>query len=123
MSQVSDVSRAGALADVGVCTLPRMHPPSAIASRGDTRSPTSVPVDPMSTLSAAMTFPVTVPMITRVFAEISARMSLPVGVVRVIVADLAADGYVEVNRPIDQRSDVTLDRVLIERVLAGLEAL
>ena len=56
-------------------------------------------------------------------AEISARLSLPVGVVRVLVADLAADGYVEVNRPVDPRADGTVDRVLLERVLAGLEAL
>ncbi|MFL6206190.1 MAG: DUF742 domain-containing protein [Acidimicrobiales bacterium] len=56
-------------------------------------------------------------------AEISARLSLPVGVVRVLVADLAAEGYVEVNRPVDPRADGTVDRVLLERVLAGLEAL
>jgi len=56
-------------------------------------------------------------------AEISARLSLPVGVVRVLVADLAADGYVEVNLPVDPRADGTVDRVLLERVLAGLEAL
>ena len=56
-------------------------------------------------------------------AEISARLSLPVGVVRVLVADLAADGYVVVNRPLDPRADGAVDRVLLERVLAGLEAL
>jgi hypothetical protein len=56
-------------------------------------------------------------------AEISARLSLPVGVVRVLVADLAADGHVTVNLPLDPRADGTSDRVLLERVLAGLEAL
>ena len=56
-------------------------------------------------------------------AEVSSRLSLPVGVVRVLVADLAADGYVEVNRPVDPRADGTVDRGLLERVLAGLEAL
>ena len=56
-------------------------------------------------------------------AEVSARLSLPVGVVRVLVADLAADGYVEVNLPIDPRAGGTVDRGLLERVLAGLEAL
>jgi hypothetical protein len=56
-------------------------------------------------------------------AEISARLSLPVGVVRVLVADLAADGHVEVNLPLDPRADGAVDRVLLERVLAGLEAL
>ena len=56
-------------------------------------------------------------------AEISARLSLPIGVVRVLVADLTADGYVEVNLPVDPRADGVVDRVLLERVLAGLEAL
>lgn len=56
-------------------------------------------------------------------AEISARLSLPVGVVRVLVADLSADGYVEVNLPLDPRAGGSVDRVLLERVLAGLEAL
>ena len=56
-------------------------------------------------------------------AEISARLSLPVGVVRVIVADLSADGFVEVNLPLDPRAGDTVDRGLLERVLAGLEAL
>ena len=56
-------------------------------------------------------------------AEVSAHLSLPVGVVRVLVADLAADGHVEVNLPLDPRADGTVDRVLLERVLAGLQAL
>lgn len=56
-------------------------------------------------------------------AEVSARLSLPVGVVRVLVADLVADGHVDVNLPLDPRPDGTVDRVLLERVLAGLEAL
>ena len=56
-------------------------------------------------------------------AEISARLALPVGVVRVLVADLSADGYVAVNLPLDTRAGHAVDRVLLERVLAGLEAL
>jgi hypothetical protein len=56
-------------------------------------------------------------------AEVSARLAVPIGVVRVLVADLAADGYVHVNLPVDPRADGTVDRVLLERVLAGLEAL
>jgi hypothetical protein len=56
-------------------------------------------------------------------AEVSARLAVPIGVVRVIVADLTTDGYVHVNLPVDPRADGTVDRVLLERVLAGLEAL
>jgi Protein of unknown function (DUF742) len=56
-------------------------------------------------------------------AEISARLALPVGVVRVLVADLLADGYVAVHLPLDPRAEHAVDRVLLERVLAGLEAL
>jgi hypothetical protein len=56
-------------------------------------------------------------------AEVSALLALPVGVVRVLVADLSADGFVEVNLPLDSRSGEAVDRVLLERVLAGLEAL
>ena len=56
-------------------------------------------------------------------AEVSARLHLPVGVVRVLVADLAAAGHVQVNLPLDPRAGGTAERDLLERVLAGLEAL
>jgi hypothetical protein len=56
-------------------------------------------------------------------AEVSAHLRLPVGVVRVLVADLVAEGFVHVNLPLDPRADGVVDRVLLERVLAGLEAL
>ena len=56
-------------------------------------------------------------------AEISARLAVPVGVVRVLVADLADEGYVQVNLPLDARAGGTAALGLLERVLAGLEAL
>jgi hypothetical protein len=56
-------------------------------------------------------------------AEVSAHLRVPVGVVRVLVADLVAEGLVHVNLPLDPRADGVVDRVLLERVLAGLEAL
>jgi hypothetical protein len=56
-------------------------------------------------------------------AEVAALLALPVGVVRVLVADLSAEGLVQVNLPLDPRSGDGVDRVLLERVLAGLEAL
>jgi Protein of unknown function (DUF742) len=56
-------------------------------------------------------------------AEVSALLGVPVGVVRVLVADLSAEGYVQVNLPLDPGAGDTVDRGLLERVLAGLEAL
>lgn len=56
-------------------------------------------------------------------AEVSAHVKVPVGVVRVLVADLQAEGIVQVNLPMDRRPDGTVERSLLERVLAGLEAL
>ncbi|HET9441917.1 MAG TPA: DUF742 domain-containing protein [Acidimicrobiales bacterium] len=53
-------------------------------------------------------------------AEISAHLQVPLGVARVLVGDMAADGLVVVHQPkIDKRPDV----VLLERVLNGIRAL
>ena len=52
-------------------------------------------------------------------AEVAARLKLHIGVARVLIADLAAQGYVIVERP-----DLPAhDRNLIERVIRGLEAI
>ena len=56
-------------------------------------------------------------------AEVSALLRLPVGVARVLVADLVSEGFVHVNLPLDPDVDGPVNRVLLERVLAGLEAL
>jgi hypothetical protein len=56
-------------------------------------------------------------------AEVSALLRVPVGVIRVLVGDLSAEGFVHVNLPLDPHADGAVDRVLLERVLAGLEAL
>jgi Protein of unknown function (DUF742) len=55
-------------------------------------------------------------------AEISALLRLPLGVVRVLVSDLADQGLVEIYQPThtaDDRPDVAL----LERVLDGLRKL
>ncbi len=53
-------------------------------------------------------------------AEISGRLRLPLGVVRVVLGDLLDEGYVAVNaRSADGRPDLRL----LERVLDGLQAL
>jgi hypothetical protein len=56
-------------------------------------------------------------------AEVSAHLRIPVGVVRVLVSDLAEDRRVQVNLPLAPSEDGTTERALLERVLAGLEAL
>jgi hypothetical protein len=57
-------------------------------------------------------------------AEIAARMQLPLGVARVIIADMAADGLVAVHEPtsLDDESDA-VGTELLERVLSGLRRL
>lgn len=53
--------------------------------------------------------------------EISARLNIPVGVVRVLVGDMLEIGLVTVHRP--SRPTNRPDQALIERVLDGLQAL
>jgi hypothetical protein len=57
-------------------------------------------------------------------AEIAARMQLPLGVARVIVADMASDGLVAVYEPtsLDDETDA-VGTELLERVLSGLRRL
>ncbi|MBU2662942.1 DUF742 domain-containing protein [Actinoplanes bogorensis] len=57
-------------------------------------------------------------------AEIAARMQLPLGVARVIVADMAHDGLVAVYEPtsLDDETDA-VGTELLERVLSGLRRL
>src|SRR5437868_6207149 len=52
-------------------------------------------------------------------AEVAARLRLHIGVARVLIADLAAQGYVIVERPDLPAHDANL----IERVIRGLEAI
>jgi hypothetical protein len=53
-------------------------------------------------------------------AELAARLTLPVGVLRVLVGDLSAQGAVDVvAAPVDTASDTRL----LERLLDGIRAL
>jgi hypothetical protein len=53
-------------------------------------------------------------------AEVAARLRIPLGVARVLVGDMTAEGMVQVYRPAEvERPDL----VLLERVLDGLQAL
>jgi hypothetical protein len=55
-------------------------------------------------------------------AEIAARMQLPLGVARVLIADMAADGLVAVYEPTSFEDDA-VGTELLERVLSGLRRL
>lgn len=56
-------------------------------------------------------------------AEIAARLNLPVGVARVVVADLVESGYLRVLATLDDHSSVEERRELIGRTLRGLRTL
>lgn len=56
-------------------------------------------------------------------AEIAARMQLPLGVARVLIADMAADGLVAVYEPTSFDSNDSVGTELLERVLSGLRRL
>jgi hypothetical protein len=56
-------------------------------------------------------------------AEIAARMQLPLGVARVIIADMAADGLVAVYEPTSFEDNDAVGTELLERVLSGLRRL
>ncbi len=56
-------------------------------------------------------------------AEIAARMQLPLGVARVLIADMAAEGLVAVYEPTSFDSNDSVGTELLERVLSGLRRL
>lgn len=58
----------------------------------------------------------------RSVAELAAMMSMPLGVVRVLLGDLAAAGSVAVHRTVGS-ADAAPDVALMQRVLAGLQRL
>jgi hypothetical protein len=56
-------------------------------------------------------------------AEIAARMQLPLGVARVLVADMASDGLIAIYEPTSFDSNDSVGTELLERVLSGLRRL
>jgi len=56
-------------------------------------------------------------------AEVAARMQLPLGVARVLIADMAADGMVAVYEPTSFDANDSVGTELLERVLSGLRRL
>ena len=57
---------------------------------------------------------------TRSVAEVSALVSMPIGVVRVLLSDLMEQGLVQVQATITERSSKDERIELIERTLRGL---
>ena len=60
---------------------------------------------------------------TRSVAEVSALVSMPIGVVRVLLGDLVKEGKVRVQATLNDASSSDERRELIERTLRGLRAL
>ena len=56
-------------------------------------------------------------------AEVSALVSMPIGVVRVLLGDLVTEGKVRVQATLKDTSSSDERRELIERTLSGLRAL
>jgi hypothetical protein len=56
-------------------------------------------------------------------AEIAARLSLPLGVARVLIGDLVMQGYLRVHTTIGESTSTDERRELIGRTLRGLRAL
>jgi peroxiredoxin Q/BCP len=56
-------------------------------------------------------------------AEIAARLSLPLGVTRVLVGDLVKQGYLQVHATLDDSMTIDERRELTRRTLQGLRAL
>jgi hypothetical protein len=58
----------------------------------------------------------------RSVAEIGAYLAVPLGVAKVLVADLVAEGLVNIEATLAHDADDAERRELIERVLSGLRA-
>ncbi|MET1060751.1 MAG: DUF742 domain-containing protein [Nocardioides sp.] len=77
------------------------------------------PGDPTSDLSAAARH-ILATCDTRSVAEVSALVSMPIGVVRVLLGDLVEQGLVQVQATITESSSRDERIELIERTLRGL---
>lgn len=56
-------------------------------------------------------------------AEVAAHLEVPLGVARVLVGDLADEGFVVIHPPGGVREDGSQDPEFLERVLSGLKKL
>lgn len=56
-------------------------------------------------------------------AEIAAKLAIPLGVARVLIGDLVAQGYLQVHATLGDQTSIEDRRDLIGRTLRGLRAL
>ncbi|WP_436759447.1 DUF742 domain-containing protein [Streptosporangium sp. V21-05] len=97
-------------------TAPRMQ----LALEALVSSATFVGVDP-STLSTEYQAIISLSRQVRSVAELSALLRMPLGVTRVLIADMAAEGLVQIHQPSLDAGKPDLN--LLERVLSGLRRL
>jgi hypothetical protein len=107
-------------------------PPAAVDQQGPAQQQTSVAAGTFEWSQPAPAASVvrpytwtggrTAPVIDLAVAEVAALLSLPLGVIRVLLADMADIGLVVVHRSANGSSN-TPDMALMERVLSGLRRL
>lgn len=112
----------------------RFKPRSYVYTRGRTRSNVDLPLETLVRVtpqgqSAAprlalerkkivslCTAPISI-------AEVSAHLSIPLGVARVLVGDMTEEGFLQSYKPQHAQNGERPDLKLLERVLDGLQAL
>ncbi|WP_184539267.1 DUF742 domain-containing protein [Streptosporangium becharense] len=97
-------------------TAPRMQ----LALEALVSSATFASVD-LSTLSTEYQAIITLSRQVRSVAELAALLRMPLGVTRVLIADMAAEGLVQIHQPSLDAGKPDLN--LLERVLSGLRRL
>ncbi|MER6830644.1 DUF742 domain-containing protein [Streptosporangium sp. NPDC000563] len=97
-------------------TAPRMQ----LALEALVSSATFASVDP-TTLSTEYQAIISLSRQVRSVAELSALLRMPLGVTRVLIADMAAEGLVQIHQPSLDAGKPDLN--LLERVLSGLRRL
>lgn len=109
---------------------PRFRVRSYVYTQGRTRSSVDLPIETLVKVTAQGTSAAPRLQLERKkivalcnaplsIAEISAHLSIPLGVARVLVGDMAEEGFLTSYKPRDERPDLKL----LERVLDGLQAL
>jgi Protein of unknown function (DUF742) len=114
-------SRRAALARPYSWTDGRTEPTLELAVEAQVQTTTdgqSAPLPPTSPLWTIVRFCVEQCSV----AEVAAHLSVPLGVAKVLVADLVAEGFVDVAATLSDDTTVDERRELIERVLSGLRA-
>ncbi|GII83066.1 hypothetical protein Ssi03_10560 [Sphaerisporangium siamense] len=98
----------------------RVAPRTALAMEALVSSATSAQAD-LSALTPEKQAISTLCRQVRSVAEIAAMLRMPLGVARIVIADMAAEGLVQVHHP--QLETGKPDLNLLERVLSGLRRL